>query len=65
MRDRFLAAFRYILERLREPGTHVGLVVLLTGWVGIEARSVNAEQLAGLVALVSGSLLAALPSTKL
>ncbi len=65
MRDRLLGALRYILERLKEPSSQAGLVVILTGWVGLEAKAVSTEQLGGIIAILSGALLTALPSNKL
>ena len=65
MRERLLAALRYVLERSQEPTTRIGLVVIITGLIGVEAKSINAEMLGGILALICGTVLAALPSHKL
>lgn len=65
MRERLLNALRYLLERLQEPTTRAGAVIVATGLIGVEAKSVNVEVVGGVVALAAGTLLMLVPSSKL
>lgn len=56
--------FAWILDRAREKTTWVGVVAVVLGVVGIEAKAIQTEQIAGALTTLVGAILAIIPEHK-
>jgi len=58
------ALLPWLMDRIKEKTTWIGFAALVLGVVGIEAKAVQVEQIAGALTSLVGAILAIIPEHK-